>query len=87
MAARYRACIRSAHLTEQAFAVHQLCVQQRGTGRATDRVVAENAKFEIKYGAWAHGSNDDGHSLTAVTIQTRLRPLHMRFQQHDRARS
>src|SRR5262249_15166232 len=68
---------------DQAFAVHQLRIENRGSRRAPNRVMAEKPEFVIENRTRTHGSDDDCHSLTSIAVQTWLRPLNVSFQKHD----
>src|SRR6266496_6607381 len=62
---------------QQAFAIHQLCVENRGAGCPSNRVVAKDPEFVIEDGTWADRPNDNAHALCAIAIQPRLRPLNV----------
>src|SRR5215510_3678702 len=67
-------------LSDQPFAVHQLCVQKSRAGGAANRVVAQHPELVIKHSAGADWAYDDRHSVTSIAIEPRLRALHMRFE-------
>src|SRR5262249_37436999 len=70
-------------LSDQPFAVHQLCVQKSRAGGSANRVVAQHPELVIKDSAGADWAYNNRHSVTSIAIEPRLRALHMRFENHD----
>src|SRR6476620_1917855 len=60
---------------EETFDLQELGVQDRGTGGATDRVVAEQGVLDAEDRALAHATDHRGHSLLAIAVEYRLRAV------------
>src|ERR671926_406 len=74
----------SSHSSNQTFAIHQLGVENRRSGSAANRVVAEDPELVIEDVARHDRPDHHSHSQPPIAIQARLWTLNVIFQNDGR---